>query len=177
MGDEKQRVLLSERDHREEELGRTSTNCSFVWGTGPVGKGILRVHVWCLLILSPSLYMMIFFADFTIVAIIIIWHCHPITADMVQSSLIEAADGRESCSAASWLTPANGSAIAGGQGATRDTITGPLLLPLLKSPAHSYGLQGLQLLQPDLPTCVTPFRSQGCPLVTSCFAQVASSSI
>lgn len=66
MGHEKQRVLkwLSERDHREEELGRTSTNCSFVWGTGPVGKGILRVHVWRLLILSPSLYMMIFFCWF-----------------------------------------------------------------------------------------------------------------
>lgn len=73
--------------------------------------------------------------------------------------------GIGAASAASWLTPANGSAIAGYQGTargSRDSGTGPLLLPPLesrqraaKSPAHSHGLQHLQLPQPHLPTCVT----------------------
>lgn len=48
-------------------------------------------------IVTLSTYDDIFVVDFVIVVTIIIWYYHPVTADVVPSSLIEAADGYRSC--------------------------------------------------------------------------------
>lgn len=157
-------------------MGKSSTNCCFVWGTGPVGKGIPRFHLWCLLILPPSLYIMIFFCWFR--------HCyyHYLALSprdcIVQSSLIEAADEYGSCFCSLLAHTCQWQCQCWWPRRGRDTVTSPLSsaaataqepTAVAKSPAHSYGLQGLQLLQPDLPTCVTPLGNQGCPLITSHF--------
>lgn len=103
--------------------------------------------------------------SFAIVHIIITWYCHPVTADTVQSSLIEAADGYKSCFCSllahtcPWQCHCWWPRHSWRQQRQRHRSSAAALPKsrqcALKSPAYSHGLQQLQILLPDLPTCVT----------------------